>query len=171
MEQANTEKREHTIVREFNAPRELVFKAWSEAERLRQWRAPGGFEIEVLKLDFRPGGIFHYSIRGNGQEMWGLFAYKQIVVPERIEFVLSFSDKDGNVVAAPVLDGKWPAEMLNVVTFTEHDGKTTVTIKGGPLNATEEQLKVYADNLSGMEDGYGGSFGKLDAYLAILTNK
>ena len=69
-------KTDFIITREYNAPRELIFKAWSEADRLVQWWGPKGFQLGVAALDFRPGGIFHYSMQAaNGETMWGRFVY------------------------------------------------------------------------------------------------
>ena len=77
---------------EFNAPREVVWKAWTERERLRQWFGPKGFKMTTATMDFRPGGSFHYRLQTpDGKEMWGRFVYRQIVAPERILWVNSFS--------------------------------------------------------------------------------
>jgi uncharacterized protein YndB with AHSA1/START domain len=91
------------IERTFDAPRDLVFRAWSEAEQLAQWWGPKGFGLRIVKLDFRPGGIFHHcsttpnSGPGGGAEIFGIFLYREIVPPERIEFLTAFADKDANV--------------------------------------------------------------------------
>ena len=59
------------IVRTFDAPRETVWRAWTELERLARWWGPKGFEMLSTKLDLRPGGMFHYGMRApNGHEMW-----------------------------------------------------------------------------------------------------
>jgi Activator of Hsp90 ATPase homolog 1-like protein len=77
------EKGEFVISRVFDAPRELVFKAQSESERLERWWWAKGFTTRVIKLDFRPGGVFHYSMRTpDDHEMWGKFVYREIVAPE-----------------------------------------------------------------------------------------
>ena len=82
------------ITHTFDAPRELVFQSWVEPERLAQWWGPVGFELSVLALDLRPGGVFHYGMRAdNGYEMWGKFTYQAIEAPEKIDSILSFSDK------------------------------------------------------------------------------
>lgn len=123
------------ISREFNAPRELVFKAWTEAGRLAEWWGPKDFKIRVFKLDLRPRGIFHYSMTiPNGDEWWGRFVYREIVPPERLVFVNSFSGAEGGVTRAP-FSPTFPLEVLSTITFTEHDGRTTLTLRGVPLNA------------------------------------
>ena len=157
---------EFTISREFDAPRELVFKAWTEAERLAKWWGPKGCACEVKALDLRPGGLFHYRLHWTaGQEMWGKFVYREIAPPERLVFVTSFSDAAGGTTRAPFSEN-WPREELNVATFTERDGKTTVTLRGGPVNPTEEERKLYAGMHDSMRGGFGGTFDQLDAYLA-----
>ena len=88
-------------MRIFNAPRERVWKAWTEAEHLGNWWGPKGFDIVSVKLDLRPGGIFHYCLdRPEGQEMWGKFIFREIVPEQRLVFVVSFSDAEGGLSAA-----------------------------------------------------------------------
>jgi uncharacterized protein YndB with AHSA1/START domain len=163
-----TSAKELVITRTFKASRDKVFKAWSTEDALAQWWGPKGMKIDVVKLDFRPGGTFHYCMKApDGSEMWGLFIYRDIVNPERIEFVSSFSNTEGAVAPAPFFDGKFPKEILNVVTFTEHNGATTLTIKGAPINATEAERNIYESIMSNMAEGFGGTFDQLDEYLAI----
>ena len=95
---------EFVVTREFDAPRELVFKAWTERERLAAWWGPKGFKIRVAKLDLRPGGIFHYSMTTPaGDEWWGRFVYREISPPERLVYVNSFSNAEGGVTCAPMM--------------------------------------------------------------------
>jgi uncharacterized protein YndB with AHSA1/START domain len=110
--------KEFTITRVFDAPRELVFKAQTEAEHLSKWWGPKGYTMLVAKLELRPGGTFHYSMRSpEGHEMWGKFVYREIVAPERIVFVNSFSDESGATVRAPFAPD-WPLEVLNMLTLS-----------------------------------------------------
>ena len=158
--------REFVITRVFNAPRELVWKAWTERERLMLWFGPKGFTIPTATLDFRPGGVFHYCLRSaDGHEMWGKFVYHEIVPPERIVLVNSFSDEKGGLTRHP-MSPTWPAEMLSTTTFAEQAGKTTVTIKWAPLNATEEERKTFDAGRDGMTMGWSGTFDQLAEYLA-----
>jgi uncharacterized protein YndB with AHSA1/START domain len=160
---------EFVISRTFDAPRDLVWRAWTSAEALAQWWGPKGANIRVIKLDFRPGGIFHYAMAFQpGQDMYGRFVYREVAAPERLVFVNSFSDAEGGITRAPFpqLQGKWPLEVLNTVTLTEQDGKTTMALRGGPINATEEERKIFAEMRDSMRQGFGGSFAKLDDYLA-----
>jgi uncharacterized protein YndB with AHSA1/START domain len=166
---ATESQQDFAISRTFDAPRDLVWKAWTSAEALAQWWGPKGANIRVIKLDFRPGGIFHYAMAFQpGHDMYGRFIYREVVAPERLVFVNSFSDAEGGITRAPFpqLQGKWPLEVLNTMTLTEQGGKTTIALRGGPINATEEECKIFAGMTDSMRQGFGGTFDKLDDYLA-----
>lgn len=126
------EKNEFKIVRIFNAPRELVFRAWSDPEYVKQWWGPARFTSPHCKIDFRVGGQFHFCMRApSGEEYWNAGSYKEIVVPEKIVSIMHFSDKDGNILPAAHYFGKsgFPDEMIDVVTFEALGGnKTKLTL-------------------------------------------
>jgi uncharacterized protein YndB with AHSA1/START domain len=160
---------EFVVTRTFNAPRDLVWKAWTEPERLAQWWGPKGCTIRVVKLDLRPGGMFHYAMQFEpGHDMWGRFIYREIEGPDRLVFVNSFSDASGGITRAPFpqLGDSWPLEVLNTVTLTERGGETTLALRGCPINATEEEQKMFASMVGSMQQGFTGTFDKLAAYLA-----
>jgi uncharacterized protein YndB with AHSA1/START domain len=150
----------------FDAPRGLVWKAWTEPERLARWWGPKGFTMLKAMLDLRPGGLFHYGMRSpDGQEMWGKFVYREIAAPERMVFVNSFSDEKGGTTRAPFA-ATWPLDVLNTLTLAESGGKTTLTLRGAPLNATDEERATFAAAGKSMEQGFAGTFEQLDTYLA-----
>ena len=163
---AGTAPTQMVVTREFDAPRDLVWKAWTEPDRLARWWGPPGSAIEVARLDLRPGGVFHYSMKTpSGPLMWGLFTYREVVPTERIVFVNAFSDAAGGLTRNPWI-ATWPLEILNTLTLTEHAGKTTLTLRGGPINATAEELGAFEAGRAGMQGGFAGTFDKLDRYLA-----
>jgi len=160
---------ELVIQRIINAPRKLVFKAFTEASSLAEWWGPKGTELEVLQLDIRPGGLFHYSFQyPNGDMMWGRFAYHEIKSPDLIVFVSSFADEKGNIIRAPFPGLIFPLEVMNRWTFVEQDGKTTITLHAAPYNATEEELNCFINMKASMNSGFNGTFDQLDQYLAKL---
>ncbi len=159
------------ISRTFTAPRELVWKACTEPERMQHWWGPKGFTVKVAQLDFRPGGRFHYSMHApDGLVMWGRFVYREITVPERILFINSFSDEQGGLTRHPLTTDPWPIEMLSTFTFTEHEGKTTLTVHWVPYNATAAELKMFNAGRPSMQGGWTGTLDKLTAYL-IMAGK
>jgi uncharacterized protein YndB with AHSA1/START domain len=162
-------QKEFVISRVFDAPRKLVWSAWTEAERLAQWWGPKGSKIRVIKLDVRPGGMFHYAMQSKpGQEMFGRFVYREIAAPERLVFVTSFSDANGGITRAPFpqLGQTWPLEVLNTLTLAEQGGKTTLSLRGGPINATQEELETFVGMFASMRQGFTGTFDKLADHLA-----
>ncbi|ARU62612.1 polyketide cyclase [Tumebacillus avium] len=156
------------ITRILNAPRELVFKVWTESAHLQNWWGPTGMKLEVAQLELRPEGIFHYSMETpDGNKMWGKFVYQEITAPERIVYINSFADEAGNTVRAP-FSPIFPLEVMNIMTFEEHEGNTKFTLRSTPHNATEEEQQFYAAMHANMQQGFAGTFGQLEAYLETL---
>lgn len=121
-----------TVTRVFDAPRSMVFKAWTDPEHVARWWGPKGFTTPVLKIDFRIGGEFHYCMRSpEGRDYWGKGIYREIVEPERLVFTDFFTDEKGNRVPATHygMSPDWPEELLVTVNFAEQEGKTKLTLK------------------------------------------
>ena len=153
------------ISRVFDAPRERVWQAWTEVERLKQWFSPKGFTVIAAKMDFRPGGSYHYGMRmPTGQEMWGKWVFREIVAPERIVLVNSFSDAAGNLTRHPMAP-TWPREMLSTTSFTESGGKTTLTLEWLPIDATPEEIATFEVGRPGMTLGWTGTMEQLIDHL------
>jgi len=162
---------EFVISRVFDAPRDLVWKAFTDPEHMKHWWGPKGFTVRVAKMDFRPGGSYHYCMRSpDGKDMWGKFVYREIVAPERIVFINSFSDENGGLTRHP-MSPTWPLEMLSTFTFTERDGKTTFTVRWTPYNATDEERKTFDGAHGGMTQGWTGTLDQLAEYLAKAQQK
>ena len=153
-----------TIVREFDAPKKHVFNAFAEPDALAAWWGPVECKNTVLSLDFREGGVFHYKMEKGGKVNYGRFLYRSIRPYDLLEFVNSFSDARGNIVKAP-FDILLPTEILYRLMFTERDGKTTVTLTGTPVNATQDEVRNFRSINKSVEAGFGGTFDRLSAYL------
>jgi uncharacterized protein YndB with AHSA1/START domain len=100
--------------------------------------------------------------------MWGRFVYRDIVAPERLVYISSFSDETAGLTRAPFKD-TFPLEILNMLTLHEKDGKTTLTLRGTPLNPTAEERATFIDMFASMQQGFGGTFDQLEAYLAAQS--
>jgi len=156
---------EFVIEREFSAPRELVWKCWTDAKRLARWWVPGQFSWGGATLDLRVGGMFHYCMRWpDGRDMWGKFVYHEIVAPERLVFVSSSSDKDGGITRAPWF-ADWPLEVLNTLVLHDAGAKTKMRLSAHPINANDAELKRFVMAQPGMSQGFGGVFKQLDQLL------
>jgi uncharacterized protein YndB with AHSA1/START domain len=164
---ATTVGSDFVITRQFDAPRELVWKAFTEPQGMKEWWGPKGGEIVVSKMDLRVGGTYHGAMRDpTGRVMWAKFVYREIIPPERLVWVHSFSDESGGLTRHP-LSPSWPLELLTTVTFEETSGgKTKLTLRWAPSNASEEERTTFAAAHDGMNHGWRGSFDQLAAYLA-----
>jgi uncharacterized protein YndB with AHSA1/START domain len=150
------------IERVFDAPRDAVFKAWTDCERLRRWWGPQGFTTPFCKTDFQPNGVLHYCMRSpEGRDYCGKSVYREVVEPEKIVFTDSFVDEEGNPVPAAYygMSPDWPKEMLVTVTFDEHEGKTKLTLRHalGAVPASERDM---------CQQGWNESLDKLAGDLA-----
>ena len=157
-----------TITRVFDAPRDLVFKVWTERDHLLKWFGPKGMPMKIGTLDLRPGGTFHYCLAlPDGKEMWGKWTFRDIASPESIVLISSFSDAAGGITTHPFAKD-WPRETLSATTLEEENGKTRLTLRWVPYNATDAERKVFSDGHASMEQGWGGTMEALTNYLATL---
>ena len=157
---------EFVITRTFDAPRDLVWKAFTDPEHMKQWWGPQGATVVKSDMDLRPGGRYHYALRtSDGTIMWAKFVYREITPTSRIVFVNSFSDEAGGVTHHPMAP-TWPLELLSTFLFEDEGKKTKFTVKWSPLNASEEERATFAAAHASMQQGWGGTLDKLTAHLA-----
>jgi uncharacterized protein YndB with AHSA1/START domain len=141
--------RELVVTRVFDAPRRLVFKAWTEPERLVRWWGPHGFTLPSCKMELRPGGAYRFHMRSSsGSDHWLRGEYREIVEPERLAFTWAWEDENGHP----------RHETLLTVTFTEQGGRTRLTLRQAMFES------VTARNAHG--EGWAGGLDRLAAYLA-----
>ena len=154
------------ITRSVAAPRARVWQAWTEVEHLQHWWGPKGFVVTHCKVDLRPGGLMHYRLRSpDGLDMWGRFLYREIVKPEKLVWVNSFSDEKGGITRHPMAPG-WPREMLTTVTFAEQGKGTLITVNWVPINATDDERRLFDEGRASMNQGWSGTFENLEHFLA-----
>lgn len=154
------------ISRTFDAPRDLMWKAWTDSDRMGKWFGPKGVTNIHSKNDLRPEGVYHYGMRtADGNEIWGKWVYREIVEPRKLVFVTSFSDPKGGITRHPMAPD-WPREMLSTITFDEKGDKTTVTVTWAPINATAVERKTFEAGRESMKGGWSGTFDVLESYLA-----
>jgi uncharacterized protein YndB with AHSA1/START domain len=153
------------ITRVFDAPRDRVWKAWTEPERLKRWWGPKGFTVHTCKVDLRPGGTFLYGMKApDGSDMWGKFVYREIVAPKKLVFVVSFSDPKGGITRHPGMED-WPLQTMSTVTFEEQGAKTLVRVQWLPHEATEAERKTFDEGRDSMKQGWTGTLDQLTSYL------
>jgi len=139
------------IERIFDAPRELVFRAWSDPAHLTRWYAPKGCALTHCKADFRAGGTLHFCIRNpDGFECCAGGEYREIVVPERIVYTLAFADREGRrIEKSHVADPDWPGDTVVTVVFDRHEGnKTRLVLHQTVLESVAKRTGAYPGWLS-----------------------
>ena len=137
--------KEVNIVRILDAPRELVFKAWSSSAHLSNWYFPGTCSITIYKLEFKPGGVFQHSInQPDGTPCKCKGEYIDIIENEKISYKLGFCDDDGNFISSSQTDKhSWPDETTVTVTFEDHEGKTKLTLHQTVSEELAKQTGAY----------------------------
>jgi uncharacterized protein YndB with AHSA1/START domain len=145
--------REIRMTRVFDAPRRLVFEAWTNPKHLPHWMlGPEGWTMPVCEIDLRPGGAWHFVWRrSDGTEMKMRGVYREIAPPERVVNTESWG-------------GDWP-ETINTLILSEEGGKTTTsqTVLYPSKEARDAALKT------GMKEGVSVSFDRLAEYLRTLA--
>jgi uncharacterized protein YndB with AHSA1/START domain len=135
----NPGSRELIITRIFDAPPELVWKAWTEPQHFKKWWGPKDYTSPHCKMDLKVGGRYHACMRSaEGQEFWSSGTYREIEPMKKIVFTDSFADAEGNLVPASYykMPGEWPMEMLVSITFEAlADSKTKMTLRHSGLPA------------------------------------
>lgn len=153
----NTSK-DLVIVRIFDAPREMVWKAWTDPDWMKKWWGPKPFTAPVIKVDFRVDGKYLYCMRSpDGQDFWSTGTYREIVPMEKIVCTDSFADEKGNVVPASRygMQGEFPMELKVTVTFEDLKGKTKMTLRHEGLpggNMKDQTNEGWSTSLDKLEE-------------------
>ena len=159
-------KKDMVITRVFDAPVEQVWKAWSESEQVMRWWGPTGFTCPLAKMNFQEGGISLVCMRApkefGGMDMFNTWTYTKIVPMQRIEFILHFSDKDGNKLDPDKIGipPGVPKEVPHVILFKSlGTNKTEMTVTEFGY-ASEEAVNMSRSGLEQCLDKMAASFGK-----------
>ncbi len=154
-------ERELVITRTFDAPRELVWKVWTEAAHIEKWWGPRGFDTKVTEMDIRPGGKWNYVMIGpDGTEYPGKGVFSEVVPPERIVATDEFGDKYDEIMPGVDL----PKGLVTTALFDDLGSRTRLTLTIS--HATVEDRKKHEE--MGVVAGWGSSFDKMDEYLAEI---
>ena len=150
------------MTRIFDAPRALVFKAYSSCKHLKHWWGPKEWPMDECEMDFKVGGEWRYCLRGpnEGDESWGKAIYKEISKPDKIVYEDYFSDKEGNI------NEEMPG-MLITVEFIEHEGKTKLA--STTLFDTSETLTSVLE--MGAVEGWNSSLNRPKRFRSISSTR
>lgn len=139
------------IKRMFEAPRDLVWKVWSDPNQAKEWWGPNGFTLPFVEMDQRPGGKWRAHMRApDGKDFWQHGVYREIVPPEKTVYTF-------------IWDAEPDQEMLITVLFAARGNKTEMTFR-------QEGFKS-ADEKAGHEDGWKQTFDRMSAYIKTLGGR
>jgi uncharacterized protein YndB with AHSA1/START domain len=156
------------ITHMIDAPRDLVWAAYTRPEHLSQWWGPQGLKMLATDVDLWPGGLFRYGMEApNGATMWGRWIYRSIAAPKRMVVVVSFTNESGEPIRHP-MEPNWPLGMLSSMTLEEQGNRTMLTVIARPDGGTGEERQVFEAGRDSMKQGFSGTFATLDRYLAKL---
>lgn len=149
--------------RVFNAPRAMVWKAWTEPELLARWYGPG-VETIIHEFDLRPGGQWLNEMKWGENSNHSKMAFQEVLPPEKLVWHHASTDADWNVVSNPMMPD-WPRMLLTTVTFEDHGATTNVRLIQVPMDATDAEITCFANAMAGMDGGWGKGFSMLDDIL------
>lgn len=157
-----------TIKRTFDAPLDLFYEVFTQADHMKHWKGPRGFEMTIVKQELQPGGMAHYSQRSpEGQILWNKFEYIEIAPNEKLVYTNSFSDEAGQTLRAPFSE-LWPLRILNTITFRADGDKTELTLHGKAFEATKAEIQFFESFKENIKIGFADTFELLDEYLEKL---
>ncbi|MEM7195264.1 MAG: SRPBCC domain-containing protein [Pseudomonadota bacterium] len=159
------------IVREIDAPRELVFSAWTEVRHLSNWMFPmPGCRCEYVSADIVDGGSsLHKVTMPNGYEMWLYTVYEKVAAPDELVFLQYMSNENGDILPNPRIPN-WPKDMLASLSFEElAESRTRLTFLWQPRNPTADEISVFEDSREDHGKGWGAGMDQLEIYLQTIS--
>ena len=151
--------------REFDAPRELVWRTWTEAEHLSHWYGPG-VETVIHELNVTPGGHWLNEMKMDERSGYQKAEYTEVDAPARLVMLMSNTDADWNLAPNPMMPD-WPATLLTVVTFEAIGARTRMRLEWSPHEATAAEIACFANAVDNLGKGWGAG---MDLLEQLLTN-
>lgn len=156
----------YVLEREFDAPRDLVWRTWTEPELLARWYGPN-VETIIHKLDVSVGGAWLNEMKFGDKSNYQRMDYTEVSPPERLVGLMSNTDGEWNIASNPMM-ADWPRVLLTTVTFEEAGGKTKMRLTWVPHEGTEAEIACFAGAIGGMDKGWGAGMKLLGELLAEL---
>lgn len=156
----------YILERVFDAPRDLVWRTWTEPSLLARWYGPN-VETIIHRLDVAPGGLWLNEMKMGGRSSYQRAEYTEVIKPERLVCLMSNTDADWNVVPNPMM-ANWPRKLLTTVTFSEEGANTRTRLTWAPFEASDAEIACFAAAIGGMGKGWSAGMDLLAKLLAEL---
>lgn len=158
---------EYILDRVFDAPRELVWRAWTDPTILHTWYGPN-IETVIHEFDLEAGGAWLNEMKWGDNSNFSKMLFQEVVAPEKLIWMHhSCTDADWNDMANPMM-ADWPKVLLTTVTFEENGEQTNVRLSQIPYEATDAEAACFAQAMAGMSKGWGSGYEILDGLLKEL---
>jgi len=158
---------EYSFDRIFNAPRDLVWRAWTDPEILHRWYGPN-IETIIHKFDLEPGGSWLNEMKWGDKSNFQKVIFQEVTPPSVLVWHhYSSTDADWNSTPNPMM-ADWPRLLLTTVTFEDKGDKTNVRLSQVPHEATDTEIACFAEAMANMASGWGKGFEIMDELLVEL---
>lgn len=154
------------LERTFDAPRDLIWRTWTEPELLARWYGPG-VETIIHKLDVKPGGVWHNEMKWGDNSNRERMEYTDVTPPERLVWLHSMADENWKITSNPKMPD-WPRVLLTTVTFEEDGDQTKMRLTWAPHEASEAEIACFAMALENLHKGWGAGMEILTELLKEL---
>ena len=157
---------EYVLDRVFDAPRAMVWRAWTDPELLARWYGPN-IETVIHGFDLRPGGAWLNEMKWGEKSDLSKMVFQEIVPEEKLVWHHFSTDADWNVISNPMMPD-WPKTLLTVVTLDDAGSKTNVRLKWVPHEANEAEIACFAGAVTNMGKGWESGYTIIDQILIEL---
>ena len=157
---------EYILEREFDAPRQMVWRAWTNPELLARWYGPN-VETIIHEFNLVPEGFWLGEMKWGDNSHYSKVIFKEVETEAKMVWHHCSSDAEWNVVASAMMPD-WPRILLTTVTFEDVGAKTNVRLTQVPIDATEAEIACFAANMAGMSKGWGSGYAIMDEIFAEL---
>ncbi|MDD9921123.1 MAG: SRPBCC domain-containing protein [Boseongicola sp.] len=158
----------YILERTFDAPRELVWRTFTESELLSHWYGPG-VETVIHELNVTPGGVWLNEMKMGENSYYQRAEYLEVEAPGRLVWLHSTADAEWNIADNPMMPN-WPKVLMTVVTFEENDGKTNMRLTWEPHESSPEEIEVFSQAIAGLDQGWGKGMEMLAELLESLQS-
>ncbi|MFT4716266.1 MAG: hypothetical protein ACI861_002540 [Paracoccaceae bacterium] len=157
---------EYILDHVFDAPRDLVWRSWTDPELVKEWYGPG-IETIIHGFDLKPGGAWLNEMKWGGKSDFSKMTFQEVLAREKLVWHHCSTDQDWNVQSNQMMPD-WPRTLLTTVTFTADGDKTNVRLSQVPIDATDAEIACFTNMMAGMGKGWGSGFAIIEKILTEM---
>ena len=158
---------EYVLDREFDAPRDIVWRAWTDPELISRWYGPG-VETTIHQFALEPGGSWLNEMKWGENSDFSKMVFQEVIQSEKLVWHHSSTDSEWNIITSQMM-ADWPRVLLTTLVLAESDSGTSVRLKMVPVEATDAEIACFANAMSGMDKGWGSGYSIMDEILKELS--